>query len=100
MKVIEFSHKYTKFPAAFELSMLVGVFPLDLKELSPELREYDTYYHTGHYDLPQTGQYMLLLFIANGGIGWLWPTIRRWTPEKEKYYRGSIGEVLECKISQ
>jgi len=35
------------------------------------------------------------------GNGALWTTIRsQWPPSKLEYYRGKIGEVLECQITQ
>ena len=30
--------------------------------------------------------------------GSIWTTIRRWTPEKEDYYRSHIGEEVKIEI--
>jgi hypothetical protein len=29
-----------------------------------------------------------------------WTTIRRWTPQKEKYYRSIIGEEVKIEIAE
>ena len=104
MNKIKFSHKYYKFPAAFEKSKLAQIIVMDEKDISKPFREYDTVctsniQEDGFYPLPK-GKVILILLIANAGMGWLWTTIRRWTPEKEKYYRSKIGEIFECEIKE
>lgn len=102
---INFSHKYNKMPFGFESSKLLDVLPVQLEDLSPEFLRYDTSYLDGgeekQYALPKTGAYMILLLQAGSGAGPLWTTIRsQWPPEKLKYYRGHIGEVFECRITE
>lgn len=108
--VIKFSHSYDKMPAGYHLSKLLDVFPVKLENLSPEFRKYDTTYWESdeekQYPLPTKGDYMILLLRSTavsddaGNVtepSQLWTTIRRRTPEKEKYYRSLIGQVVECK---
>ena len=108
MNKIKFSHKYFKMPAAYETSKLSEVLIIDESDISESFREYDTCYEnfdkdTGYalkpecYPLPK-GKLILLLLIANSGSGWLWCTMRRWTPEKEKYYRSIRGQNVEIVI--
>ena len=74
---------------------LLQVQPVDLAELSVELIEYDTAH--GAYLLPSKGDYLMLIFLKPGSIH-LFTTLRRRTPEKEKYYRSKIGEVFHIQI--
>lgn len=102
---INFSHHYHKMPYGFESSKLLDVLPIRLEGLSPAFLRYDTSYLDGgeekQYQLPKTGAYMILLLQASSGAGPLWTTIRsQWPPEKLEYYRGHIGEVFECRITE
>ena len=38
---------------------------------------------------------VLTLFTKEETGTWLWTTIRRWTPQKEEYYRKLIGMEVE-----
>ncbi len=105
---IKFSHSYDKMPAGWYLSKLLDVLPVKLEDLSPEFLKYDTFIEGDeYYKLPKKGDYMILLLRSTartddeGNVlepSQLWTTIRRRTPEKEKYYRGLIGQVVNCKI--
>jgi hypothetical protein len=102
---INFSNLYEKMPYGFDSSKLLDVFPVRLEDLSLDFILYDTSYLDGgeekHYALPKTGAYMILLLQANSGAGPIWTTIRsQWPPEKLEYYRGHIGEVFECRITE
>lgn len=104
MNKIKFSHRYYKMPPAYESSELAQVLIINESEVSECFRDYDTSYpiaftKEGNYPLPK-GKLILLLLIANDGKGWLWCTMRRWTPEKEKYYRSKIGEIFEIEINE
>lgn len=107
MNKIKFSHEYYKMPSAYKVSKLAEVVIVEESELSDVFREYDTSIKVpfgGHnpqkfYDLPH-GKLILLLLIANEGQGWLWCTLRRWTPEKEHYYRSRKGERFEIEIHE
>lgn len=107
MHKIKFSHRYLKMKDGFERSTLLDVLPVDLKNLSIRFLEYDTVYEDAagnqdHYRLPRRGAYMILI-LQNHTIGYnghVWTTIRRRTPEKEAYYRGLIGQEVECVVSE
>jgi len=103
--IINFSHKYNKMPVGFQSSKLLEVLPIRLEDLSPEFLRYDTSYLDGgeekQYPLPKTGAYMILLLQASSGAGPIWTTIRsQWPASKLDYYRGHIGDVFECKITE
>lgn len=107
MKKIKFSHDYLKIPeyiknllndlkgTEFVSVTLLEVFVVD--KISEPLIEYDTVYQdpkTGRfemYKLPK-GKVLVLLFEKDFNV---FTTIRRWTPEKEKYYKEGIGESFE-----
>jgi hypothetical protein len=110
MKTIKFSYPYDKMPAGYYLSKLLDVIPIKLEDLSQEFLKYDTLIADDeYYQLPAKGDYMILMLRStatshnNGELNeasQLWTTIRRLTPEKERYYRSLIGEVVECKITE
>lgn len=96
---IKFSHEYYKMPANLNTARLLQVIIVEKSELSKEFIEYDTAYPldkrvpwegNGHYELPE-GRMLLLLLQS----GWLWTTLRRWTPEKERYYKELTGQEIE-----
>jgi len=94
MRKIKFSHEYTKMPEDFEESALLEVFTTDRSDLCPEFVEYDTaIVNAGNYPLPKGKLLVLLLQTKHFE---LWTTIRRWTAEKEQYYRGLRGEFIHC----
>ena len=113
---INFSHHYRKMiPAVgWESSKLLDVLPVCLEDLSPEFLRYDTSYLDGgeekQYQLPKSGNYMILLLQANSGAGPIWTTIRsQWSKNgglstrhanKLEYYRSKRGEVFECRITE
>ena len=96
---IKFSHLYDKLKMACgphpngQICWLLDVIPVHLENLSKAFIEFDT--DNGKYPLPKKGQYLLLLFKGPLGI---FPTLRRWTPAKEKYYREQItyNFTIEC----
>jgi len=101
---IKFSHKYYKFPSAYQKSKIAQIIVMDEKDISQSFRDYDTCYYTSvcrdnYYPLPK-GKVIIIILIANSGLGWIWTTIRRWTPEKEQYYRRLVGQVVECEVTE
>jgi hypothetical protein len=100
---IKFSHHYPKLHSQ-TAAHLLHIELRDRSELSEEFVEYDTVYvqaeatfpgvRTGHYDLPN-GRLMVLVFLGNN----LFPftTVRRWTAEKERYYREGIGRRFDIE---
>jgi hypothetical protein len=113
-KVIKFSHVYTKMPEAptDKKVMLLEIFNVESKEaLSKEFINYDTQFfkwnyfekqlEEQHYPLPN-GKLMVLLLMFNSdkefSKPYLFTTIRRHTPEKEKYYRELRGQTISIMI--
>lgn len=100
---IKFSHIYQKMPVGAEDfdTKLLAVIPCVHENLSDEFIEYDTKYEGGNYQLP-SGKMLLLLLATN--ILYtdyeivFWTTIRRWTPEKEKYYISHLGEQIKIEV--
>lgn len=102
---INFSHHYAKMPYGFQESKLLDVLPVRLEDLSPGISEVryliPRWRRRKQYQLPKSGNYMILLLQASSGAGPLWTTIRsQWPPEKLEYYRSHIGEVFECRITE
>ena len=103
---IKFSHHYTKLPRDFQLSRLLDVLPIDLKDISQDFREYDTAYLDGgearNYPLPAKGAYMVLLLVTQSGC--LWTIIRsQWGSaglDKLSYYKSHVGEWVECEVNE
>ena len=97
MNAIKFSHRYGKMPGGPSPALLIEVLNVKLEELSQLFLNYDTTIYTGgQYKLPKKGDYMILMLLSGGD---LWTTIRRRTPEKEKYYRSQIGQQFEIVIA-
>lgn len=98
-KEIKFSHNYLKLPLNTKTAKLLYVLSLQLEKQTKEFLQYDTAFFNSktkeldHYPLPKKGEYLLLLFFADCGA--FFTTLRRKTPEKEKYYMKSIGEIFK-----
>lgn len=123
MNKIKFSHNYHKFP--FSISRMDKVILLEVlksrtEELSEAFVKYDTEIENPrnttsdyitplkYYELPR-GDILILILQATREI-WdgerliyqisgLFTTIRRWTPEKEKYYKSLRGQQVEIIIN-
>jgi hypothetical protein len=104
MNQIKFSHDYFKLNYLIENKVnvrLLHVFVINSSEIQKDFLNYDTIFwdkekqEKGYYPLPK-GQVLVLLFY--GGWENLFTTIRRFTPEKLKYYNSKIGE--EFKLVQ
>lgn len=102
MRKIKFSHIYHKMPKDLSApTMLMAVFTADTKEFGELFVKWDTLILNDEegvdfYDLPK-GKVLVLLLIT---IEQVWTTIRRWTPQKETYYRSLIGQDLEVEITK
>jgi hypothetical protein len=108
--VIKFSHLYTKLPLdilKYPGAKLYQVFVIDSSELTPIMVHYDTEYlydvdcKQGFYPLPK-GKCLLLIFQhwVSRDIPIIFTTIRRWTPEKERYYKGLTNQVFDVRITE
>lgn len=94
---IKFSHNYKKI-AGVTKAKLIEVINVNLQNLSQEFLAYDT---EGIYKLPETGNYMILIFHKESDTNIdsnIFTTIRRRTDEKEKYYRENIGKIFTLEI--
>ncbi|MBE7413393.1 MAG: hypothetical protein HS129_15255 [Leptospiraceae bacterium] len=111
MNKIKFSHTYMKLFEYDEIpvkeAQLLEVLNIELEKLSGYFITYDTIFwdegemHPDLYPLPEKGDYLLLIFekisAPNRDI---FTTLRRYTQEKEKYYRDSIGKVFDVVIQK
>ena len=103
---IRFSHYYQKFwlkEAMIEdgdVVELVGVSVCDREQLPKSFLHFDSNYGSEgepeYFPLP-AGR-VIVLFFWDGDD--LFSTIRRWTPQKEEYYRNGIGKLFEVKIEE
>jgi len=99
MPIIKFSHRYKKLADCAKQVFLLEVINVKLENLSECFLSYDT--DGGKYQLPKKGDFLMLIFRK---ALWkidesLFTTLRRRTPQKEKYYRSLISQpfVLEIK---
>ena len=102
MITIKFSHRYTKMPESFDNTYLGDLELVNLEDLNPEFIKGDTaIVGGGYYLLPKKGKYMILwLFTTDGLAAHRWQTIRRWTPQKEGFYRSHLGERVNIEIKE
>lgn len=108
MPKIEFSHSYPKLHNQ-KSAVLLEVYLKDREDLSVAFVEYDTTYiidHAiglfseetlGHYKLPE-GRVLVLLFIGDQMIPFT--TVRRYTPEKDRFYRENLRKVFDIIIGK
>jgi len=102
MPNIKFSHPYQKLMdcngEVVKEAKLLGVFNVDLSDIRKDLIDYDT--DCGVYQLPDSGIFMMLLFLKpslSGGHN-TFITLRRHTYEKQVYYGKLIGETLDVVL--
>jgi hypothetical protein len=111
MAEIKFSHRYEKMPTFYTDTRLIGVSVCDISKLPKNFIEWDTRYYESvygryvNYALPETGQFIVLTLFSDRPsllmsikASAAWTTIRRWTPEKEAYYRNLIGQKMYINI--
>ena len=106
MKLIKFSHWYTKFNGVLDdfkvrdqrnTAKLLLVLKTTYLELNKFFLEYDTSYGDNqYYPLPKTD--LIILIFKSDYSGKIFPTIRYYNPEKLKYYKSSIGERFQIII--
>lgn len=97
--VLKFTHKYYKMPPQITVgeTFLLQVFVCDRSELSRDFVDYDVSYENEagdceEFELPEHGKLIVLLLQTDGRT--LWSTIRRWSKEKEAYYRSMTGSEV------
>lgn len=95
MKTIKFSKEYPKLWLQEEAE-LIAVRMISAEKICEQLKEYDTKATDGsYYELPKQGLMLQLIFLGNFQIPFC--TIRRYTPEKERYYSSLIGHTLKIE---
>lgn len=101
MNSIKFSYPFPKLYGEdgniINRARLLEVVEVELSNLSAEFLRYDT--AQGMYILPAKGSYLLLIFLKPGNIH-TFTTLRRSTPEKLKYYRSQIGEIVKIAATK
>lgn len=95
MPSIKFSHRYGKLDSlgTIPCARLLEVLNVRLENLSQPFLAYDT--DNGTYALPKKGDFLLLICDGDNGI---FTTLRRRTPEKERYYRSFIGQMFDVLL--
>lgn len=109
-KTIKFSETYAKMPFYMNSppkdALLLEVFEVNSEDLHKRFVEYDTSYFNqkennwNYYKLPKGEVLVLLLKSEFGDSVDLWTTIRRFTPQKYKYYKEARGEVFNIEIQK
>ena len=112
LRMIKFSHLYYKMPLTIEdyKTVVLDVFVTDLGKLPEEFLKYDMAYwdeknqKTEYYRLDFKKAIVIVLFstykYSNYTDKKLWTTIRKWTPEKEKYYKELIGKEVMIRVGE
>ena len=101
MNTIKFSFRYKKMPHGVEFcdTWIMSVKVLDYADLTDEEIKMDTETVDGEfYVLPKTKLIWIDLFTDCLPTATKWQTIRRWTPEKERYYRSIVGQEVKIVI--
>lgn len=97
IRTVKFSHKYDKMPELILKTRLIQVLKTNKSELSPEFIEYDARHQNGLYPIPDGDLLVLFLLSDTPETRQLWTTVRSWTPDKERYYRGLTGQYLRIE---
>lgn len=94
---IKFSHKYEKLGGlkSGDQVKLLQVVNVKLEQMSNSFLMYDT---DGVYKLPKQGEFLMLIFEK--GHGNIFTTLRRFTPNKNEYYRIHQGEFFNIEINE
>ena len=102
MMKLKFDHNYAKMPEDVSKTCLLEVIKTHSDKLHDVFKVYDTEHEGGYYQLPD-GDLLLLILISYeknilGGYNeMIWTSLRRYTEEKEVYYKSEIGHEIEVK---
>ena len=107
MKIIKFSRRYIKMSGRLQHGstvQLIEVLNSKFEDLHQTFIDYDARTDQGDfYPLPKKGDCLILLFLGDGTV-WdtaeLFTTVRRSTPDKERYYKGLCGQQMIVEISE
>lgn len=106
---IKFSHRYYKMPIQEAIKSgkhtIIGIqIHEDIYKLPEEFLHYDASFWNGketeEYPIPLGKGIVIFIFSSHDNDFELWTTIRRWTPEKQKYYEGLKGKEVEIIIEK
>lgn len=102
---IKFSHRYYKMPRIMAGTRILTITSVNIKDIPEDFKDYDTAYgilqgSTTFYKLPEKGKVIVLFLFSPKERGGVWTTIRRHTPEKEKYYASLIGQEVNIEITE
>lgn len=109
MNKIRFSHRYYKLSYGRDqitFPRLLQVFKCHYKDLSKEFIELDTLYwekdanysNPSYFKLPKTE--LIVLLFRNVNDDRFFTTVRRYTPDKLKYYKSRMGQIFEVEIKE
>lgn len=80
---------------------LLQVIKIPTSQISKHFIEFDTKYldngHFLYYELPKCKDMIILIFKNH--VNKLFPTLRRYTPEKYKWYKSNEGNMFEVIIN-
>lgn len=102
MMKLKFDHEYAKIPEDISKTCLLEVIKTHYDKLHSVFKVYDTEHEDGYYLLPN-GDLLLLILISyekniSGGYNEvIWTSLRRYTEEKEVYYKSEIGNEIEIE---
>lgn len=81
------------------------IFVCDYKELGEKYKKWDTAFtnekgELEYYPLPKGKLIVISILTSSAELkeAFNWNTIRRWTPQKEKYYRSLIDQEVKIEI--
>jgi hypothetical protein len=100
--VIRFSHRYPKLPDEIKTAVLLAVQETTKEHLPNSFLIFDSGYQENKelkfYPVP-SGQVLLLVYWHKE-TETLFPTVRRWTYEKARYYRSLVCEEFDVVIAE
>lgn len=97
MRTINFSHRYKKMPEKINPTFLNAVDVAHYQELEEDFIKYDTETIDGSF-YPFSKTKLLILRLWTEGEEWT--TVRRWTSDKERYYRSLVGQQVRISINK
>ena len=101
--VVSFCHEYDKLQGIKDgdEAILCHATTIVDGDIDEKFEHFDTLFRDegeeDHYPLPKTGDLIFLLFYCEKARKFF-PTLRRWTPEKARYYEGSVGKEFAVNI--
>ena len=101
MNTIKFRYRFKNMPHGVEYceTWVYGIKVVDLEDLSGEEVRQDTERIDGTFYRLDPGRYIVVeLFTDCLPEPMRWRTIRRWTLDSDRYYRGLVGKIVKIEI--